>query len=386
MPTPRHPRPLLALIAAVLAFAAGSTQELLATCGVFTDVGDGNIFCGSILQVYYLGITSGTSATTYNPSGTVTREQMAAFLARTYDRAAVRTSRRAAMDQFWTTQAAANVGLTTIGLSPRLVKSDGSDVWVANLGAGTVSRVHGSDGKVLQTWTGATGATGVLSAMGAILVTGSTSPGSLYRIDPSQPEGAATLVTSSLGNGPQGIAFDGSKIWTANFGEGSVSIVTPGTWTDLTVSTGFSGPYGILYDGANVWVTDLNAGTLLKLDSNGAILQTVPVGTEPLFPIFDGTNIWVPNNLSNSVTVVRASTGDVLTTLTGNGLSFPVAAAFDGQRVLVTNNGTDSASLWKASDLSAIGSVPMNQGPYGACSDGIHFWITLSNNAQLARF
>ena len=29
------------------------------------------------------------------------------------------------------------------------------------------------------------------------------------------------------------------------------------------------------------------------------------VGIEPLFPVFDGTNIWVPN-FDNSVTVVRA--------------------------------------------------------------------------------
>ena len=37
----------------------------------------------------------------------------------------------------------------------------------------------------------------------------------------------------------------------------------------------------------------------------------------------------------HSVSVVRASNGAVLATLTGNGLSNPMVAAFDGQRVLV---------------------------------------------------
>src|SRR5262245_10294350 len=159
-------RRFLALTAiALAALAAGATREVLATCGVFTDVGDGNIFCSSILQVYYLGITSGTSATTYNPSGTVTREQMAAFLARTYDRGALRTSRRAVLGQFWTTQAADNLSLTPVGVLPRHAKCDGADVWVANNTADTVSRVRASDGKLLETWTGANGAFGVLSAM-----------------------------------------------------------------------------------------------------------------------------------------------------------------------------------------------------------------------------
>ena len=103
------------------------------------------------------------------------------------------------------------------------------------------------------------------------------------------------------------------------------------------MTTGFSKPQGAIYDGANVWVTDLMAGTLLKLDSAGAILQTVAVGSNPRFPVFDGTSIWVPNSATNSVSVVRASSGVVLQTLTGNGLDFPLAAAFDGQRVLVTN-------------------------------------------------
>jgi len=77
----------------------------------------------------------------------------------------------------------------------------------------------------------------------------------------------------------------------------------------------------------------------------------------------------------------------VLATLTGNGLNFPHAAAFDGQRVLVTNGGGGSVSLWKAADLTTLGSFGTGAStfPYGACSDGINFWIVL-NAGKLARF
>ena len=300
-------------------------------------------------------------------------------------------SRRAALDQFWTPQNATVLGLTSVGSSPLLLKSDGADVWVANSAGGTVSRVRASDGKSLETWTGATSAGGVLVAMGRILVTGQTSPGNLYMIDPSQPPGAVTTVASTLGNLSQGITFDGARVWTADFFGHSVSIITPAAappWAVTTVTTGFQGPVGALYDGANVWVTDATAGKLLKLDSAGAILLAVTVGSNPLFPVFDGTNIWVPNAGSNSISVVRASSGTVLQTLTGNGLSFPEAAAFDGERVLVTNQTGNSVSLWKAADLSPLGSFATGSStaPTGACSDGVNFWITLAAPSKLARF
>jgi DNA-binding beta-propeller fold protein YncE len=146
----------------------------------------------------------------------------------------------------------------------------------------------------------------------------------------------------------------------------------------------------VLYDGGNIWATNTATGSLVKLDSAGAILQTVTVGGSPQHPIFDGSNIWVPNLDSSSVSVVRASSGAVLATLTGNGMNAPFAAAFDGQRILVTNIVpiSSTVSLWKAADLTPIGSFSTGAGtgPYGACSDGINFWIALNGSSQLARF
>jgi hypothetical protein len=164
-----------------------------------------------------------------------------------------------------------------------------------------------------------------------------------------------------------------------------------------TVTTGFIQPLGILYDGSNIWVTDTSSAMALrKLDSNGGIVQSIITGLVPDFPVFDGINIWVPNFDFDTVTVVRVkdaqgnplATAFVLATLTGNGLFHPVTAAFDGERILVTNQQGGSVSLWKASDLTPLGSYPTgtSTGPYGACSDGLNFWITLQNTDKLARF
>jgi len=88
----------------------------------------------------------------------------------------------------------------------------------------------------------------------------------------------------------------------------------------------------------------------------------------------------------NTVSVVRASTGVLLQTLTGNGLSGPTQAVFDGQRILVTNQASTTVSLWKAADLSPLGSFDLGSQPLGACSDGVNFWVAMNDTGQVARF
>jgi len=392
MPISRPGSRLAALFVAVpLSIFLGASSALLGACGPFTDFTDAG-FCPFVLEIFYLGITTGTTPTTYDPARFVSRPQMATFLSRTVDGVLRRGSRRAALDRFWRPQNSGALGLTTIGALPFLCSSDGADVWTANQVANSVSRVRGSDGKLLETWTGANFAYGVMVAMGRVLVTGAVGVGgpfAVYSIDPSQPAGAVTVAANAVGTGPQGITFDGGRVWTANSANsnGSVSIITPGPipWTVTTVGTGTQ-LIGAVFDGTNVWVTANAAGKLFKLDPAGGILQTVTVGSNPYHPTFDGTNIWVPNAFSDSVSVVRASTGVILQTLTGNGIAGPTAAAFDGERILIAGSG-GSISFWKAADLTPLGSVATGPvGPLGACSDGLQFWVTYNTSNQLARF
>jgi hypothetical protein len=250
--------------------------------------------------------------------------------------------------------------------------------------------VRASDGRLLETWTDAGDPVAVLVAMGRVFVTSILPPGTLFLIDPAQPPGSVTAV-AVLPPSATSMAFDGSRIWTANL-DGSVSIVTPSSappWPVTTVSSGFVEPAGAVFDGMNVWVTDVGGSTLLKLDSSGAILQTVTVGAVPSFPVFDGASIWVPNHDSGSVSVVRVSDGVVVATLSGNGLQAPSSAAFDGERILIVNGpiqrpGHGTVSLFRAADLSPLG-YSVADG-FEACSDGIDFWVTLQGAGQLARF
>lgn len=388
---------IISLIAS-LTILSNRIQADTGSCGgvtitlPFNDVMASPFFC-QIAAAYYSGLTNGTTATTYSPTQTVTREQMAAFISRTLDQSLKRGSRRAVAKKWWAPQNANSLTLTNIGTDPQQVEFDGTDLWVANFTSGNVMRIRPGDGKLLDTWTGATNAAGIVCAMGKIFVTGDQFPGKLYMIDPTQPAGTVTTLTSSIGTFPRGIAFDGSRIWTAN--QDSVSIVSFNPTTVTTSMAGFTSVLvAILYDGSNMWVTDNNM--LHKLNADGSVAQTITIGSSSQFPVFDGTNIWVPCQSSTSVTVVRVkdavgnplASAFVLATLTGNGLSNPNTAAFDGERILVTNETGDSVSMWKAADLTPLGSFATGTTtvPKGACSDGLNFWIVLSGTSKLARF
>jgi hypothetical protein len=383
-------------VASTMNIAPLQAQEL---CGgttypfPYTDVASvGAAFCPGIMEAYVTGFSKGTSPTTFSPNNTVSRVQMTTFLQRSLDQGLARTSRRAALNQWWTPQTTDAMQTIAVGGPAFFCAADGEDIWTAN--GGQVLQVQANTGKVLGTWTGATSSAGILVAAGKVFVAGGVSPGKLYVIDPTQPPVAVTVAASNLGNGPNAIAFDGINLWTTQLFAGSVSIITPQAtipYPVTTVTAGFANPLGILYDGAHIWVTDNGAETLLKLDASGNILQTVTLGQNPQFPAFDGTNIWVPNQGSNSITVVQASSGNVVATINAdasNLLNGPTAASFDGERILVTNIFGTSVTVFKAADLSFIANVTTGAStePYGACSDGVNFWAILHGTGNLLRF
>jgi hypothetical protein len=379
------------LICAVL--AGGAARIVQDQCGPFTDVTPG--FCPYVLELYYLGITAGTSATTFSPDDPLTRGQGAVFIAKGLNQSLARSSRRAALGQWWTTTPRWDIGLgvTAVGEFATTPAADGADIWVP-AADGSVARVKGSDGRVVETWTGVPNATAALIAMGRVFVIGDL-PNSLYTIDPAAPAGAAQAVAADIAeNGPQAIAFDGSRIWTANCclqsippgPPGSISIITPGSWTVQNITAGFTSPSGLVFDGTNMWATDSSG--LLRLDANGAVIQTVPIG-DATGPTFDGANIWAPG--SGGMNVVRAATGEIVATLPRQTLKTggsAVATAFDGRRVMVASDMV--VQIWDAQTLAPLGSFDTGFAyPGGVCSDGIHFWVSLSRSdlsSVLARY
>jgi hypothetical protein len=318
---------------------------------------------------------------------------MAAFITRTLDQSLKRGSLRATAGQWATPQDVGMLKTTPVGKLPQYNCFDGEDIWVANFTTNSVTRVHASDGRVLGTWTGAIAAHNTIAAGGFIYVTGLANTGKIYRIDPALAPGAVTEVESNVGNQPRSITYDGLNLWTANNG-GSITRYNILTDTATVFTTGFNHPAGIVFDGTHLWVVDFGNDALYRINPvDGAILETLamgPLNAVTATPVFDGANIWVPAN--NELRVVSTSTpARQLATLTGNGLgTINQVAAFDGERIMVSNGVGNVVSLWKASSLEPLGNLNLGAGmtPVGVCSDGLHFWIAVDNGVSgvLMRF
>ena len=73
-------RLLVLPLALTAALAGGAVRIVQDQCGPFTDVTPA--FCPFVSELYYLGITAGTSATTFSPDDPLTRGQAAVFVAK----------------------------------------------------------------------------------------------------------------------------------------------------------------------------------------------------------------------------------------------------------------------------------------------------------------
>ena len=84
-----------------------------------------------------------------------------------------------------------------------------------------------------------------------------------------------------VGNGLDGLAFDGAAMWLANFTSFSVTKLRA---SDAAVPGTFgvpNPPNGVAYDGANLWVTTAGDVVTKLRDSDGAALGTFALGANP---------------------------------------------------------------------------------------------------------
>ena len=164
----------------------------------------------------------------------------------------------------------------------------------------------------------------------------------LFRFDPIT--GGVSVVGPINGSGPQALLFDGTNIWTSNYGDNTVSKLDQyGIWHS-TFPVG-NLPFGLAFDGNSIWVANNSDSTVTQLSANdGQILQTIATGANPACIAFDGVNIWVTNMGDNTLTQIRASDGVVLRNLATE-LS-PIGVVFDGANIWVANSGSNTVSRY----------------------------------------
>ena len=106
------------------------------------------------------------------------------------------------------------------GTNPKALAFDGANIWVANSGDTTVTKLRASDGTLLGTF--------------------------------------------NTGAAPVALVFDGTNIWVANHDNSTVTKLRASDGTLLgTFNTG-AAPVALVFDGANIWVANHDNSTVTK--------------------------------------------------------------------------------------------------------------------------
>lgn len=191
------------------------------------------------------------------------------------------------------------------------------------------------------------------------------------------------LGTVTVGQEPRGLAVDSTRqrVYVANYGSDSVSVINSNTNTVLQTIGGITAANGIAHDPQHnvIWVTNHSTDqvTPIQVNPDATAFTTLPpisVGDMPWGVTYDPVHnyVYVANSLSDSITVINAETRAVVTTLTGSFLRpFHLATNPVTGKVYVVNFGgpTQNVAVLNGTTVSKVVSLYDSKEPYGLAID-----------------
>jgi YVTN family beta-propeller protein len=220
----------------------------------------------------------------------------------------------------------------------------------------------------------------------------------LAELDWGADSGVPRNIT--VGDSPQGVAFDGEFIWVANSGTtDSLTKVTPSTGATTTVAlpTGANAclnPDGVAYGAGSIWVACNGSNRVVRINpTSNSVVANIVVGSAPREIAYDGS-IWVTNFGSNTVSVISSSTNALTNTVNLNTGAVPCEGPVGIARGQVTGSGiltterfwvacnqSNTVSRISQQTLAAPVVTNFNPGggfaaPVGVAFDGRDVWVT----------
>jgi len=196
------------------------------------------------------------------------------------------------------------------------------------------------------------------------------------------------VCAANLGSGtqqPTGLAVDANHntIWGSLFYRNAVVEISQIDCSVIrTVSVGIN-PTGIATDGTNVWVANLASNTVTKIDAGfGAILGTFAVGSQPRGVTIDLTGgVWVSNYGSNTLT--RISNSGIAGYSAGSGPYFLVFNVFDNN-IYVPNRNSNTVTVLSATTGVPVRTIATNSQPqYAEVGPGTDVWVSCYSSGKI---
>lgn len=155
----------------------------------------------------------------------------------------------------------------------------------------------------------------------------------LVLVDIASGEVDTMIPTGGRGSHMVGVTADGSRAWTANIGDGSVTEI------------------------------DLRAAKALR--QIAVSTRTEGIGVTP-----DGRSVWVGSNDQHTVSVVDAAEGKVAVVLPSPGFPYRVSLSPDGKYAVVPQPEGGSVRIFDVATRKELGAVTLSGEPVGTAVSG----------------
>ena len=219
---------------------------------------------------------------------------------------------------------------------------------------------------------------------------------------------ANDFVVSGIGSGEiAGLAFDGSHLYTANFGDQSISKVSQAGVTEARYSLVPApipnpapklDPAAIAFDGQRLWTANETSNSVSRVTVSGTGTgQTVSVidiplaaGARPLGLAVLREHVYSVNSGTNSVAKIRGAGVDQTYTLPADAMR-PVAIASDGTNLWIASQGPMTGAAPSVTRLSPSDGatrrvlLPKNSAPVAIAFDGTHVWTANSGTNTVSK-
>ncbi len=226
-----------------------------------------------------------------------------------------------------------------VGEAP--ITTSGSTVWVGDGRDGTLTRIDGVTGKVLGSPIRVGSAPDAITATAGDIWIASRAGSTVSRIDAKT--GAPVGTPIRVGHDPVRLGIRDGSVWVANAGSGTVTQIDAGSGQVLgTIRVG-GRPGAIAFAAGMMWVANTATKTVSRIDvtSRTSVGSPIRVGIDPARMVTSESDVWVANTGSGTVTRIDPATGDVLGTIRVGGR--PAGMTVAGGIVWLTAGGQPSA-------------------------------------------
>ena len=224
-----------------------------------------------------------------------------------------------------------------VGAGPVALTVLGQDVWVVNSLSATVSQVSTQTNTVVAMVEVGSEPSAITAGFGWLWVT-NQGDATITRID---PKGIRPTVTVPVGDSPDGITTGDGAVWVSNRVDNTVSRVDP---THLAVGSPIhvgAGPGALVAAASGVWVANSLDLTVSRIDPRTGFVTTARVGDTPTAIAADAGSVWVADAGDATVARIDPGTGQVTRLLVGGS---PRGLALVGSSLWVTAQGFPSAA------------------------------------------